>query len=1585
MKKTVGIVLAILVLVLTLTFAVACDRDEQNTPPGPSDAKYTITFDSKGGDEVESIVAEAGSDISELLPADPAKLGLFFGGWSLEDNGFASEKAELPKTMPEQNVTYYARWVRHAVVVPMLQSLNEDGQPIADREQYVAAPDLGITVEVNPDSPTVDLYSHRPYVTGYRDSSTPEEHSVSVDVKEKTVHLYFDRNAYNISFNFNNSSISGNIPQQRLYFGQTFTLPEFPADIEMPVDLRLAGWSDGYDSEDFVPYGEEITVGDEDGLIDGLSTSVTLYAAYDEGYFDFSSGEDFVFLPRGREGVAIVRRAGIVEFEGEYVANTNKSDEAPHIGEFWVYNDAGTVLNGYVYDDGHFAYKQSLSSTLKGREFGGYKDREPIDGATLTLIDLFGCAKLTVTKPFELSAVNSEYDLVTHTFEVGEYIGAYWKNATADDFCLTLFQDVDGEELEFDMYFQLGAYEDLQTDIVFVLRGDEAGLYCEDVVDGYVDGDLVLLDGYGEAIMAIGNSQYSGAYMRVGDSYLVIGKNSRKQSMEILLHPDMSTLLGINSQGLYVRLYEKGDSTLLANCENADGSTFEADGLGNGEYTPASGNPIEGEVQICGELFSEASPAVVYTLSTEDKTYSVIVDQTSQNGNFVFLEGDVDVKYLYGKSSLVDDYVGALVLAQGRAFYLTAAQTAYGNTAFGDIVEGRVEGSVFTSAGAYIFTYAEDEALTAKYDIPTVSTEQINLNQIEFDVKGADGAAAGKLTVTAAGKATYANGADAFEALDYEFSYSSVIVKQTDGKNRMFIVDSFETKTALIPTEYELTIAGEGLMARLYEFNDGEERAVVWMYDGEELYFYAMAFISKSDDDEAIPLDKTATVYIIDTPYESMYAIREDGGYLVPNTLLAYGTYTLSGGTDTLALDGYGHARYTIVGATAADNKTFDGKYEVVEGVYTATFEGEGGPGTFKFALPSNATTFQKVNYTAYFVVNPDTLDVTYVMHKTDDTAILYKALTNSGGTYVGRGDKASEGTITDKGGGTYQFADASGWIFEFCYNDTIFTQKVVLMKNDGLPEGTFNEGDSRSIQLDKFGHATYIDGGNTYEGYYFNSAGMYRFLAEDADVDIRFTIDAKLNTLDVYDPNPKPLVSGTYGLTYEGEEYKLQIDFEHNAANLFKGDASDPIATTNTLVVNADGVYTFEATDANQTHYLIEFIISKNALVQWNSDLNFTRGILTGNLYLYEQYGLASIQGNNIVKNAGQLVVKGFLEIAELTNSSGTTIKGSIRFVEDTNDILFVDAQGNSQLLAQRTFDDSPYLGAYGVEMGAALYCYITLNMSSVNPVIYFDGLGKAFNVSNTGAQTTEIGYYYFGADPHGLGSESNDYIIVGNVVNENGDNKFNIMTVFNAYSLSTTGSDGSVTYVTGLVEFDETKVGIALADDGSLFMFDGYDGVSYFDSLGVWHEGYYNNYGLLSYGEEDNSYVIMDENLNIALYYVHFDELDENGYVKATRCSYNVNSPYSNVTVQVQIIYEDDYNAEYADLLGIPFEQGKDGFALVFITLDSQSIDPIGGFFTVEGGLIVIELVGAGDSIEIELNVDGTAEWNDIGEWFS
>ena len=68
--------------------------------------EYTISFDSKGGSNVNPITGNFGDEIT--APNAPTKEGHTFAGW-YENENYEGEKFEF-NTMPSKNITLYAKW-----------------------------------------------------------------------------------------------------------------------------------------------------------------------------------------------------------------------------------------------------------------------------------------------------------------------------------------------------------------------------------------------------------------------------------------------------------------------------------------------------------------------------------------------------------------------------------------------------------------------------------------------------------------------------------------------------------------------------------------------------------------------------------------------------------------------------------------------------------------------------------------------------------------------------------------------------------------------------------------------------------------------------------------------------------------------------------------------------------------------------------------------------------------------------------------------------------------------------------------------------------------------------------------------------------------------------------------------------------------------------------------------------------------------------------------------------------------------------------------------------------------------------------
>jgi uncharacterized repeat protein (TIGR02543 family) len=96
--------------------------------------KYTITFDSNGGSEVDPITLDYGSIVT--APEAPTRSGYEFAGWT----------PELPETMPDEDITVTAIWTVNTFTVSIT-----GGGVTADKMNPEYGDDVVITIEVDED------------------------------------------------------------------------------------------------------------------------------------------------------------------------------------------------------------------------------------------------------------------------------------------------------------------------------------------------------------------------------------------------------------------------------------------------------------------------------------------------------------------------------------------------------------------------------------------------------------------------------------------------------------------------------------------------------------------------------------------------------------------------------------------------------------------------------------------------------------------------------------------------------------------------------------------------------------------------------------------------------------------------------------------------------------------------------------------------------------------------------------------------------------------------------------------------------------------------------------------------------------------------------------------------------------------------------------------------------------------------------------------------------------------------------------------------------------------------------------------
>ena len=176
--------------------------------------KYTITFDTDGGSEVESITQDYGTKIT--APADPAKTGYTFAGWS----------EEIPATMPAGNMTVKAKWTINKYTI----TFNTDGgSKIAPITQ-----DYGTDITA-PANPTKE---------GYTFAGWDENIPANMPAKNMTIKAKWTINKYTVTFK--NGDVV--VKNAEMDYGSTITEPEKPTK----EGYTFKGWQ-GYTTNMTLP------------------------------------------------------------------------------------------------------------------------------------------------------------------------------------------------------------------------------------------------------------------------------------------------------------------------------------------------------------------------------------------------------------------------------------------------------------------------------------------------------------------------------------------------------------------------------------------------------------------------------------------------------------------------------------------------------------------------------------------------------------------------------------------------------------------------------------------------------------------------------------------------------------------------------------------------------------------------------------------------------------------------------------------------------------------------------------------------------------------------------------------------------------------------------------------------------------------------------------------------------------------------------------------------------------------------------------------------------------------------------------
>ena len=524
-RKTWFAALGVFMLLLVALFAAACAGKQT----------YTMTFETNGGTQIAPITAEAGAQIDP--PADPEKDGAVFGGWYLTSD-FSGEAVEIPSVMPEENVTYYAKFDEIATAVLTLdaglgtldvtsyelevgtdvfefvsslvpsapEGLSFGGWFVGDSETMLAAgtqlPAAGLSLTARYTvSYTVEVY--------LQNAAGSEDYTLDADAGVAGGSGFVGATVDLIS---ELSSIQG------YTVNATRTQPlELTADAAQNVyrayyDLRTyavyyfdnapAGSDVSGEMEDGTAYyGQEFVLPEPGFSVEGYrfagwATSASgsvayasgdevtvrgitiLYACWNRGLTDVNGGADVLYVLQEEPGVILLERAFMEPQRGEY-------DE--DLRTFWFGDDFSdlTMPRGRVSADGAtYAYYYEEYAAPTYAQFD-WLNGEIVAGVTLKLDGMNGA-----------TYVNAAGDEISGTYTPS---GSNYLFVSADEqtsFYFTLSVSEEGEEL-------------------FLIRDAYANAYYfYSASEGTVGLPLIILDGYGNATyLASLTSMLSGTYV----------------------------------------------------------------------------------------------------------------------------------------------------------------------------------------------------------------------------------------------------------------------------------------------------------------------------------------------------------------------------------------------------------------------------------------------------------------------------------------------------------------------------------------------------------------------------------------------------------------------------------------------------------------------------------------------------------------------------------------------------------------------------------------------------------------------------------------------------------------------------------------------------------------------------------------------------------------------------------------------------------------------------------------------------------------------------------------------------------------
>ena len=337
MKRNIFILIIIAIVSAMTGIFAACSgcKDKDSGGKGDEEVKYTVTFESNGGSDIESLKLSAGEEIP--VPAAPEKEYFTFEYW-------CGDKALTARytfgVMPAQDITLYAKWIPYKAVKISFES--NGGSAVPD---LVAGAGGAVTA---PEEPQREGYS---FAGWYTDEGLTQYFDFSVAPAEN-ITLYarwiIKQGNYFVNFVVNGEAVL----TQSVAGGSLITPPE------LDESLVLSDWyADDKYSETFdfttavgknttiyaVAYTKGLTF--ENGAVTGYkgeNSTVVIPALYKgetvksvaERAFYKNTAVTEIKLPQSIESIG-----SYAFYECSYLNSINLTKNVKTLGEYAFYNN----------------------------------------------------------------------------------------------------------------------------------------------------------------------------------------------------------------------------------------------------------------------------------------------------------------------------------------------------------------------------------------------------------------------------------------------------------------------------------------------------------------------------------------------------------------------------------------------------------------------------------------------------------------------------------------------------------------------------------------------------------------------------------------------------------------------------------------------------------------------------------------------------------------------------------------------------------------------------------------------------------------------------------------------------------------------------------------------------------------------------------------------------------------------------------------------------------------------------------------------------------------------------------------------